>query len=640
MSLNLRKKNNSQVKRIYAPNIISQINNNNMKNIHDKYINTFKYEFFPNKKSIHPKALTPNHYGAKKYFLSKEMNLLPPKSPEYLNKKTLLLDLDETLVHASFISFPKNDIVLNVNFDGTFYKIYVLVRPGAEEFIKNISQYYELVIFTASLSKYASPLLDLLDKEKKIQHRLYRESCTLLNGVYIKSLKKIGRNMKDLIIVDNSPLAYAFDRDNGLPISSWFGEKSDKELSNIMPLLIFLSKTNDVRKFTEKFVFFDKIDYSIAYKIIKKEENFEKLGIMNNNNNYVLNKEQNNILENNINTKNKDENKKKGDENLIDNNNICNNNISNNLIFNKDNNKNNDNDIKNNCKKNFPFLMNKSKSYKTKLYQNININHLEMVNSTKNKKDINKDKDKDEKKFNFINNKQNNLTSKNNNFKKKNSNLFLNLTQRSIKDNNVSKNKKKLTLTKGLTLGISNTCKNIFVNQKSNNYNNNNLIRNYNLYKKNKNHSNINIFNKSNFYKSNKNNNENSNNNNIRTMYHNNIKLNFKDLLNQYNNNNFLNKRTKNRFSSSFRNKPIFASDCKSKMKKGISSSMSDKEVNSARNSINQIINNYNNNNRIKSGAGFNMIKNMNYKITTEFNINNNSLKNNIVANNITYNNI
>ena len=72
--------------------------------------------------------------------------------------------------------------------------------------------------------------------------------------------------MKDLIIADNSPLAYNFDRDNGLPISFWFEDKNDKELYNIMPLLIFLSKINDVRKFIEKFVSFDKIDYSNVIK--------------------------------------------------------------------------------------------------------------------------------------------------------------------------------------------------------------------------------------------------------------------------------------------------------------------------------------------------------------------------------------
>ena len=77
-------------------------------------------------------------------------------------------------MHSSFETFPKNDIVLNVNFDGIFYKIYALVRPGTEEFIKDISKYYELVIFTSSLAKYSSSLLDILDKENRIQYKLYR----------------------------------------------------------------------------------------------------------------------------------------------------------------------------------------------------------------------------------------------------------------------------------------------------------------------------------------------------------------------------------------------------------------------------------------------------------------------------------
>ena len=603
MSLSLKRKNNSQIKRLKAPNIISH-NNNNKKLNYQKYLYKFKIDFFSNKKSIHLKALTPNHYELKKYYLSKEINLLPPKLPEYLNKKTLILDLDETLVHSSFLPFPKNDIILNVQFDGNFYKIYVLVRPGAEEFIKNISQYYELVTFTASLSKYASPLLDILDKEKNIQHRLYRESCTLLNGIYIKSLKKIGRNMKDLIIVDNSPLAYAFDRDNGLPISSWFGDKGDKELYDIMPLLIFLSKTDDVRKFTEKFVFFDKIDYSKAYKIIDKEESIEK--IVNNNN--EGNKEE--IIINDFinNTNDKSEDKKVVNEDLK-------------YVITKDN------DINNNYKNNVPFLVNntKSNSIKTKLYQNININSLEIVNSKKNKENINKNKD--EKKLNLIVNKKNNLTSNNNHNdnKKKNLKLFINLTQRNIKGNKASsKNKRKMPL----TLGISNTCKNIFAGKKKNNCNNNYLISNFYLYKNKKNNSNVNIFNnKDYFFKTN-------NNINLKTINQNKTQLNYKDLLFQYNNNKILNKKTKNRYSS-FRNKAIYA-DYKPKIKKHISSSMHDKEIINVRNG-NRKNHLAKENNKIKISPSYNA---NNYKINTEFNIKNISEKKNIFNNNKTDNNI
>ena len=152
------------------------------------------------------------------------------------------------------------------------YNIYVLVRPDAELFIKTVAKFYELVIFTASISKYASPLLDILDKEKNIKYRLYRDQCTFINGIYIKDLKKCNRSLKDLIIVDNSPIAYTFDSDNGLPIKTWLEDPDDKELMKLVPILEFLSKTKDVRKFIDQFVYNNKILYEEAMEIIKIKE--------------------------------------------------------------------------------------------------------------------------------------------------------------------------------------------------------------------------------------------------------------------------------------------------------------------------------------------------------------------------------
>ena len=183
------------------------------------------------------------------------------------------MDLDETLVHSSFTPFENNDIILNVDFDGIIYNIYVLVRPGVKNFLRYISKFYEVIIFTASLSNYASPLLDILDSENNIKYRLYRNHCTFINGIYIKDLKKLNRNLKDLIIVDNSPLAYAFDIDNGLPIKTWYENKDDNELTKITKLLEFLSETKDVRKYIKKFVKENEILYEDAIIFIKNFEN-------------------------------------------------------------------------------------------------------------------------------------------------------------------------------------------------------------------------------------------------------------------------------------------------------------------------------------------------------------------------------
>jgi len=99
---------------------------------------------------------------------------------------------------------------LPVEIDGKQFQVYVLVRPGATQFLTEMQKYYEVIIFTASLSKYADPLMDILDDKKCCSGRLFREHCTFYEGMYVKDLSKLGRNLKDTILLDNSPTAYYF----------------------------------------------------------------------------------------------------------------------------------------------------------------------------------------------------------------------------------------------------------------------------------------------------------------------------------------------------------------------------------------------------------------------------------------------
>ena len=247
-----KKRSTSQTKYQKAPDIMTQAK--------PCYLNNFVQPINPHKSAFTPTNRSKN--------LDQNILLLPQKSKEFTNKKTLVLDLDETLVHSSFVPFENNDIILNIEFESVMYNIYVLVRPGAIEFLQKVSKYYEVIIFTASISKYALPLLDLLDIDNNIKYRLTREHCTFLNGIYIKELKRLNRSLKDLIIVDNSPLAYAFDTDNGLPIKTWYDDMNDNELNKIFPILEFLSMTKDVRPFINKFVSDNEIIYEMAYEII------------------------------------------------------------------------------------------------------------------------------------------------------------------------------------------------------------------------------------------------------------------------------------------------------------------------------------------------------------------------------------
>lgn len=65
--------------------------------------------------------------------------------------------------------------------------------------------------------------------------------------MYVKDLSELGRDLKDVLIIDNSPTAYLFQPDNALPISSWYEDKSDRCLYDYIPFLTALSKVDDVR---------------------------------------------------------------------------------------------------------------------------------------------------------------------------------------------------------------------------------------------------------------------------------------------------------------------------------------------------------------------------------------------------------
>ena len=97
--------------------------------------------------------------------------------------------------------------MLTINFDGENRLLYVLKRPHVDVFLKELSNLYEIIIFTASISEYANPLLDLLDKQNYIKYRLFREHCTYDNGIYIKDLKILDRKLNNMIIIDNNPLS-------------------------------------------------------------------------------------------------------------------------------------------------------------------------------------------------------------------------------------------------------------------------------------------------------------------------------------------------------------------------------------------------------------------------------------------------
>jgi len=173
--------------------------------------------------------------------------LLPPVSPKHAGRKCLVLDLDETLVHSSFKSISQADYVVPVEIEYHWHNVYVIKRPGVDNFLKKMGEIFEVVVFTASLSKYADPVLDKLDIHHVVSHRLFRESCYNHRGNYVKDLSQLGRPISDTIIIDNSPASYIFHPNNAVPVSSWFTDPHDQELSDLCPFLTDLATVDDVR---------------------------------------------------------------------------------------------------------------------------------------------------------------------------------------------------------------------------------------------------------------------------------------------------------------------------------------------------------------------------------------------------------
>lgn len=222
--------------------------------------------------------------------------LVPLRQPSYtmwttgrnaskVPQKTLVLDLDETLIHSLAkggrmssghmvevkLATPMSAPVAPGEPPATLgpqhpILYYVHKRPHCDEFLRKICKWYKLVVFTASVQEYADPVIDWLEQERKyFQARYYRQHCTLRNGAYIKDLSSVEPDLSKVMILDNSPMSYIFHEgesitvvcitflsirtDNAIPIKGWISDPTDHGLLNLIPMLEALQYVTDVRAF-------------------------------------------------------------------------------------------------------------------------------------------------------------------------------------------------------------------------------------------------------------------------------------------------------------------------------------------------------------------------------------------------------
>ncbi|KAG0651914.1 Nuclear envelope morphology 1 [Hyphodiscus hymeniophilus] len=156
--------------------------------------------------------------------------LIPRRQPSFtvsdppngkLGQKTLILDLDETLIHSLAKGGRMGtghmiEVRLNIagpGGSGPQHPIlyYVHKRPHCDDFLRRVCKWYNLVVFTASVQEYADPVIDYLEQERKFfSGRYYRQHCTFRHGAFIKDLSSVEPDLSKVMILDNSPLSYMF----------------------------------------------------------------------------------------------------------------------------------------------------------------------------------------------------------------------------------------------------------------------------------------------------------------------------------------------------------------------------------------------------------------------------------------------
>ena len=265
------------------------------------------------------------------------------------NDKILVIDLDETLIHTSFKKIPNPDF--QIQLDSTIYskkksennsieelsiqkivEAYIRIRPGVNEFLSQLSKYYDLYVYSASSKNYLNNIMKHLDKNNIIKKCYCRDDCIIYvensekdfdkpnnKYNYVKDLKKINKDLRNIVFVDNNIMSFKLQEKNGIPIKSFYDDVDDIELFKLIPILKNLSGFYDVRIEIEKFVNNKTFIWSKSINWLK--ENCLNMAYLNEIN-FVLKKEQQKsdlILGNNKDINNNNNFSNKNEYNTINN---------------------------------------------------------------------------------------------------------------------------------------------------------------------------------------------------------------------------------------------------------------------------------------------------------------------------------
>lgn len=195
---------------------------------------------------------------------------------------TVVLDMDETLVHSKLelrcaegntvrINDPRQAedrsrsneepevphdfefaIPLSPAAGNGELRVRVHKRPGLDTFLEEASSFCNLAVFTAGTEDYGKALLDLLDPCGRMSIRLYRDSCSMIDGLFLKDLNRVQRELSRTVLIDNSPVSMLLQPDNSILVSSFYTDREDNALYKLLPILRELHHMDDVRPYLVK----------------------------------------------------------------------------------------------------------------------------------------------------------------------------------------------------------------------------------------------------------------------------------------------------------------------------------------------------------------------------------------------------
>lgn len=187
-------------------------------------------------------------------------------------KRLAIFDLDETLIHTELKDIESSMKTIDIKISSNLTKTVGLnIRPNFREELEKIKKNYFLIIYTASQQKYSDAVLKAIDPNNDLfSYRLYRNNCIQIkvdgNTLYIKDLRILKNvSLKDIVIIDNSVLSFAFHLNNGIPILPYYKGNEETELKNLRELLEKISTEKDLSSKLSSLInlnkYFEKIKY-------------------------------------------------------------------------------------------------------------------------------------------------------------------------------------------------------------------------------------------------------------------------------------------------------------------------------------------------------------------------------------------